>query len=246
MNQGLKGKVALVTGGSRGIGKAISLKLAEAGAKVLVNYRSNREAAEETLSAVQEHSTESKLISFDISDFQATEEAISAEPQIDILIANAAISRDALIPRSSMEHFQEVLHTNLLGNINLVRVLARSMMRQRYGRICCIGSIIGEMGNKGQSAYAASKSGLFGFAKSVARELASRNVTCNVVAPGFIETEMTGALPEEVRKQYLEQIPVGRFGAVEDVASSVCFLVSDQASYITGATLDVNGGLLMR
>lgn len=246
MTQNLDGKVALVTGGTRGIGKAISLKLAEAGARVLVNYRSNREAAEKALSEIKERSSKSKLISFDISDFQATEQAISEEPQIDILVANAAISRDALIPRSSMEHFQEVLHTNLLGNINLVRILARPMMRQRYGRICCISSVVGEMGNKGQSAYAASKSGLFGFAKSVARELASRNVTCNVVAPGFIETEMTGELPEEVRKQYLEQIPVGRFGAVEDVASSVCFLVSDQASYITGATLDVNGGMLMR
>ncbi|PIR22290.1 MAG: beta-ketoacyl-ACP reductase [Deltaproteobacteria bacterium CG11_big_fil_rev_8_21_14_0_20_45_16] len=246
----LDGKVALVTGASRGIGASVALGLARAGATLVINYQSNKEKAQKVLEQVKEFSRESFLCAFDVGNAEEVEksvqEIVGKKERIDILVCNAGIARDSLIPRSSPEHFEEVFRTNLMGTINPVRSVSRSMMKNRYGRILCMSSVVGEMGNKGQSAYAASKSALFGFCKSVARELASRNVTCNVIAPGFIETEMTGELPEEAKKAYLEGIPLQRFGSGQEIASAVQFLVSEEAGYITGATLDVNGGLLMR
>lgn len=246
----LAGRVALVTGASRGIGASIAQRLARAGAEVLINYHSNRQAAEEVLESIKSFSPNSETIQFDVSKADEVESAIESivakRSALHILVANAGIARDALLPRASKEHFEEVLQTNLLGVIHSVRVASRGMMKNRYGRIVCISSVVGEMGNKGQSAYAASKAGIFGFAKSVAKELGSRNVTCNVLAPGFIETEMTSTLPEEVQKFYLENIAVKRLGKAEEVASAVHFLCSEESGYISGATLDVNGGLLMR
>lgn len=246
----LSGQTALVTGGSRGIGAAISLRLARAGAKVLINYRSNQQAADEVLAAVRKFSPESEAVSFDIAKGEETEKALDEIqkrfPNISILVCNAGISRESLLVRASDAHFQEVLETNLLGTLRVVRQLSRSMMKSRYGRIICMSSVVGEMGNKGQAAYAASKSALFGFSKAVALELGSRNVTCNVICPGFIETEMTLNLDPAVKDAYMGRIPVARFGSAEEVAGVVHFLASSEAGYITGATIDVNGGLVMR
>ncbi len=250
MEQKLKGQIALVTGGSRGIGAAISLRLAKAGAIVLINYRSNREAAVKVLEEIKKYSPDSELIAFDIANAKETELAVdtllSKWEKIGILVCNAGISREALVPRANEAHFREVIDTNLIGNMNLVRILSRPMMKNRYGRIVCIGSVVGETGNKGQSAYAASKSALFGFAKSVALELGSRQVTCNIICPGFIETEMTHELSEDIKNVYKSKIPLERFGTADEVAGCVEFLVSPEAAYITGATIDINGGLLMR
>lgn len=246
----LSDKTALVTGGSRGIGAAIALRLAKAGAKVVINYRSNQDAAEKVLAEVKKHSPDSLIKAFDISKAeevnQSLSEVLDQVGKIDIAVCNAGVSRDALIPRSSPEQFQEVLDTNLIGTMNVIRCLSRSMMKNRYGRFVLMSSVIGEMGNKGQAAYAASKAALFGLSKSVSLELASRNITCNVVAPGFIETEMTGSLSDDVKAQYLSSIPLNRMASAEEVAAAVHFLVSEEASYITGSTLDINGGLLMR
>jgi 3-oxoacyl-[acyl-carrier protein] reductase len=246
----LKNQVALVTGASRGIGASIAKRLASAGATVVINYKSNEEAAQKVLNEIKSISPKSKLMKFDISKADEVDAAFAEMTQefegVQIVVANAGISRDSLLPRSTSEQFLEVLETNLLGTINVVRAASRPMMKGRYGRIICISSVVGESGNKGQSAYAASKSALFGFAKSVALELGSRSITCNVICPGFIETEMTQTLNEEVTKAYFEKIPVGRFGLADEVASAVQFLASKEAAYITGATLDINGGMLMR
>jgi 3-oxoacyl-[acyl-carrier protein] reductase len=246
----LVGQTALVTGASRGIGAAIAKRLAEAGATVILNYKTNQEAAEKVLTQIKNISPLSELSQFDIAKAEEVDAAIDGLTKkfesIPILVCNAGISRDALLPRSTDEHFLEVLQTNLVGTMRMVRALSRSMMRNRYGRIICLSSIVGETGNKGQSAYAASKSALFGFAKSVALELASRGITCNLVAPGFIETEMTQQLDETVQKTYFDRIPSARFGTAEEVAACVQFLASKEAGYITGATIDINGGLLMR
>lgn len=245
----LSGKTALVTGASRGIGASIAKRLAKAGARVLVNYRSNDKAAEKLLSEVKEISPESQLLKFDVADPQACDEALTKALEefetIPLLVCNAGISRDQLFPRSSFEHFDEVMKTNFFGAMNPARLLSRTMMRNRYGRIVLVSSVVGQTGNKGQSAYAASKSALSGFGKSIAKELGSRNITCNIVAPGFIETEMTGELSEEVQEQYKSIVPVQRFGTADEVASAVQFLLSDEAGYITGCSLDVNGGMSM-
>jgi len=246
----LQNKVALVTGGSRGIGAAISRRLAKAGAEVVINYKSSEEQAKKLLTEIQEFSPQSMVAGFDVSNGEEVEKGIAdilqKKDKVDIVVANAGIAREALFPRSTTEHFEEVLKTNLYGSINVIRNLSRCMMKNRYGRIICISSIVGEIGNKGQSAYATSKAALFGLSKSIARELGSRHITCNVVAPGFIETEMTQGLPEEVKKTYFEGIALGRFGLAEEVAACVHFLASEEAGYITGTTIDINGGLLMR
>jgi 3-oxoacyl-[acyl-carrier protein] reductase len=246
----LEGQIALVTGGSRGIGAAISLKLAAAGATVLINYRSNREAAERLLTEVRKLSPKSEALAFDIARADETEKALGEIQNrfetIPILVNNAGISKESLLPRASDLHFEEIMQTNFMGTMRVVRTIARNMMKGRYGRIISISSVIGEIGNKGQAAYAASKSALFGFSKSVALELGSRNITCNVICPGFIETEMTGTLPPDLRETYLNRIPTGKFGTAEEVANCVQFLASREAAYITGAILDVNGGLVMR
>ena len=246
----LDDKVALVTGASRGIGASIAKRLAKAGATVIIDFKSNQKQAEDVLKEVQKDSPKSQVLGFDISEAAAVDaavEKIQAEfGSIHIAVCNAGLARDALLPRSTPEHFDEVIRTNLLGTINVVRGVSRAMMKNRYGRIICMGSVVGEMGNKGQSAYAASKSALFGFSKSVAKELASRNVTCNVVCPGFIETEMTGELSDQVKAAYLQNIPLNRFGSAEEVAACVHYLASEEASYISGTKIDINGGLLMQ
>jgi len=246
----LKGRVALVTGASRGIGASIAKRLAKAGAEVVLNFRSNRDLAEQVLGEVQKVSPKSSLLAFDVADSEASAQAIEGclreRGKIDLLVCNAGIARDALLLRATPEHFEEVWRTNFLGTANIVRLVARAMLKNRYGRIVCLGSVVGEMGNKGQAAYSASKSALEGFSKSVARELGSRGITCNIVSPGFIETEMTGSLPEEVKKAYFASIPLERFGSAQEVASTVHFLLSEEAAYITGASLGVNGGLWMR
>lgn len=250
MSFSLTDKVALVTGSSRGIGASIAKRLAKAGAIVLVHYRSGREQAEAVLKEIQKDSPQSDLVGFDLSNNQEVEATAKALLEkyeaIPIVVANAGIAEEALLPRASYEHFQKIINTNLLGSMNIVRVFSRAMMRNRYGRIILLSSVVGESGNIGQSAYAASKSGLFGFAKSVAIELGSRGVTCNLIAPGFIKTEMTQRLPEEVKSSYMERIPARRFGNPEEVASAAQYLASEEAGYINGATIDVNGGMLMR
>ncbi len=245
----LKGQTALITGGSRGIGAAISKRLASAGAFVLINYRSNQEAAETLLNDIRQNGGDGALLPFDLGDTGATEGALAATLEkgpISILVCNAGIAKESLIPRASAEHFEEIFKTNFFSAAQITRQVARSMMREKYGRVVLMSSIIGEIGNKGQAAYSSSKSALFGFSKSFAQEFASRNITCNVVCPGFINTEMTDRLGEDLKQAYLDKIPVGRFGSVEDVAALVHFLVSGESGYITGSTLDINGGLLMR
>lgn len=246
----LKGEVALVTGASRGIGAAVARRLAAAGATVLLNYKSNREAAERVLAEIKKDSPQSEILGFDVASAEETDRAISEVSKrfenISILVCNAGISRDNLLPRLNTNEFMEVFQTNLMGSVNTVKAVTRGMMRARKGRIVLMSSVVGETGNKGQSAYAASKSALFGFAKSVALEFGSRNITCNLICPGFIETEMTDALGEDVRKAYVEKIPLGRLGSADDIAAAVHYLVSPAGSYITGATIDVNGGLVMR
>lgn len=245
----LIGQTALVTGGGRGIGAAISKRLAQAGAFVYINYRSNQEAAAKLLTEIQNSGGDGQLVPFDLSDSTAVESAIEgllAKRPISILICNAGIAKESLIPRASLEHFEEVFKTNFFASTQVARRVARSMMREKYGRVVFMSSVIGEMGNKGQAAYSASKAALFGFSKSFALEFASRNMTCNVVCPGFINTEMTERLAEDLKKTYMERIPVGRFGTVEDVASLVHFLSSAESGYITGTTVDINGGMLMR
>ena len=246
----LREQVAVVTGGGRGIGAAICRRLAQAGATVVVNFKSSPEQAEEVAEGCRIYSPQSRAVQFDVSKADEVDRGIELIQKdfgkIDILVCNAGISREALVPRASEEHFHEVLHTNLMGAANPIRAVSRVMMKNRYGRIVCMGSVVGESGNKGQAAYSASKSALFGLAKSVALELGSRGVTCNVLCPGFIETEMTKVLPPEVQKAYMEKIPLGRFASPEEVAESVHFLVSKEAGYITGATLDINGGMFMR
>jgi 3-oxoacyl-[acyl-carrier protein] reductase len=246
----LQGQVAVVTGGGRGIGASISRRLAQAGATVIVNYRSQPAEAQSVADECAVFSQNSRAMQFDVSKADQVDQALEQIQKdfgkIDILVCNAGISREALVPRASEEHFLEVLHTNLMGTVNPIRSVSRSMMKNRYGRIDCIGSVVGESGNKGQAAYSSSKSALFGLAKSVAQELGSRGVTCNVLCPGFIETEMTRSLPPEVQKAYMDKSPLGRFASPDEVAEAVHFLVSKEAGYITGATLDVNGGMFMR
>lgn len=246
----LDGQTALVTGASRGIGASIARRLANAGAKVVLNYRSNDEAASKVLNEIQKASPSSIAMKFDIANEEEVNRAVSDIEQkfqgLQILVCNAGISRNGLLPRLSLETFHEVMNTNLLGSVLLVKAACRTMMKNRYGRIICMSSLVGEMGNKGQSAYAASKSALLGFVKSVAREFGSRNITCNAICPGFIETEMTDVLDDATKAQYLEQIPLGRYGKSEEVAAAVHYLVSQEGAYVTGATLDINGGIYMR
>lgn len=248
MEKELAGKTALVTGASRGIGRAIAIKLASLGAHVIVNYTSNEDAARETLSGITALGSTGEIIRFDVSNSAGTASAIreilSARGAIHILVNNAGITRDALLARMRPEDWDRVVSTNLTGAFVCTQAVLMTMLKQRWGRIVNIGSVVGAMGNPGQAAYAATKAGLEGFTKSVAREVASRGITANVVSPGFIETDMTAVLPEKVREQLLAQIPAGRMGKAEEVAGTVAFLVSESAAYITGHVLHVNGGLL--
>ncbi len=243
----LSGRVAVVTGGSRGIGRAISVALGRAGAHVVVNYQGNEEAATETARLVGEAGGSAEIRRFDVGDAKAVDEAISelfkAHGHVDILVNNAGISRDGLLMRVKDEDFEATVRTNLGGALWCAKAAIRPMMRKKHGRIINLSSVVGESGNPGQAVYSSTKAGVIGLTKTLAREYASRGITVNAVAPGFIETDMTAYLPEEAQKGIVEQTPVGRIGKPEEVAAAVLFLASDEASYITGQVLRVNGGM---
>ena len=245
-----KGKTALVTGASRGIGRAIAVALARGGAKVALNYAGNQAAAEEALRLVREAgSPEARLFQFDVADpvaaAKAVEEVVATMGGLHILVNNAGVALDQLVMRIKDDDWQRQLDVNLSGAFHLIRAATRPMMKARGGSIVNLTSVVGEMGNAGQAAYAATKAGLIGLTKSVARELASRNVRVNAVAPGYIDTDMTASLPQDAKQKMAEMIPLGRLGSVEDVAAAVAWLCSDQASYVTGEVLRVNGGMHM-
>jgi 3-oxoacyl-[acyl-carrier protein] reductase len=247
MNGALADQVALVTGGSRGIGRAIARHLAAAGARVYVNYVRDAAAGEETVRLVREAGGAAEPVQFDVADPAAASDAIATIVKtagaLHILVNNAGVAGDGLLLRTTAQQWDEVMAVNLRGTFNCTRAAARSMVRGRYGRIINVSSVVGMMGNAGQSAYAAAKAGVIGFTKSVARELASRQVTANAVAPGLIETEMTAYLPEDRRTEYLSVIPAGRLGTVDEVADVVEFLARREAGYITGQVIGINGGL---
>jgi 3-oxoacyl-[acyl-carrier protein] reductase len=243
----LSGKVALVTGASRGIGQGIATLLAARGAHVVAAARSNH--ADATVAAIKESGGTAEVASVDVGDRGAVEQMIAAtldrHGRIDILVNNAGITRDQLLLRMKQDDWDEVMRTNLTGAFLCAQAVIRAMIRQRGGRIVSVSSVVGQAGNAGQANYAASKAGLIGFSRALAREVASRSITVNVVAPGLIDTEMTRAISEKAHGDWAAQIPLGRLGATTDVAAAVCFLVSDEASYITGQVLAVNGGMYM-
>jgi len=245
----LAGKAALVTGASRGIGRAIALHLAECGADVAVNYAGSEAAAQEVVEQITALGRKAIKLQADVSRSAEAEslikQTIEAFGKIDILVNNAGITRDNLIIRMKEEDFDEVIATNLKGVFNCAKAVTRDMMRQRSGRIINISSIAGAMGNAGQVNYASAKAGIIGLTKSLAKELATRNITVNCVAPGFIETDMTDKLPEPMRDQLFKEIPMARFGRPEDIAKAVRFLASEDASYMTGQTIHVDGGMYM-
>lgn len=243
----LTGRNALVTGGSRGIGRAVCLELARRGANVAVNYAGNAQAAEETAAACRELGVQAFAVQADVSDSAAAGAMVKAVIErfgrLDILVNNAGITRDKLALQMKNEDLDAVLDTNLKGAFYCMRAAYRPMMKQRYGRIVNLSSVVGLRGNPGQANYAASKAGLIGMSKSIAKELASRNVTVNLVAPGFIGTDMTAVLPEAAREALLKSIPMARLGQPEDVARAVAFFAAEDAGYITGQVLCVDGGM---
>lgn len=245
----LQGQVALVTGGSRGIGRAIVAELAGAGAEVVVNYVSNQQAAEETVALVQRAGGVATAVAFDVGDAESVRTSLQAvvdrTGRLDILVNNAGSAVDALVLRLKEEEWERALRVNLTGVFHCTKAALRTMVRGRYGRIVNVTSVVAEMGNAGQAAYAAAKAGVVGFTRSLAREVASRGITVNAVSPGFVETEMTAALGETQRAFYTNVIPAGRIATPEEVAASVAFLASPAAGYITGHVLHVNGGLYM-
>lgn len=245
----MKGQTVLVTGGSRGIGSAISKALAAKGLYVFVNYTSNEAQALETVAACKAAGGDASAIKFNVGSSEEVEAAFeqmrSIKPQLDILVNNAGVTSDQLALRLKDEDWKRTLDINLSGAFYCSRAAMKGMMKARYGRIINMSSVVGEMGNAGQAAYVASKAGLIGLTKSLAKELASRNITVNAITPGFIQTDMTAALDEKVKAKMLEQIPLGRLADPEEVAEAVCFLASPQAGYITGQVLGVNGGLYM-
>ena len=245
----LDGKIALVTGGSRGIGRAIELRLAEEGAKVAINYAGNQTAAEEVKAIIEQHGGTAMIVQTDVSDSTAAAEMVARVHEelggLDILVNNAGITRDTLLVRMKDEDFDAVINTNLKGIYACTKAAAKFMTKQRSGRILNLSSVVGEIGNIGQTNYAAAKAGVIGFSKAAAKEFAARHVTVNVVAPGFIDTDMTAVLKDSIREKLIEGIPLGALGKPEHVADAVLFLVSDAASYITGQVLNVDGGMVM-
>ena len=245
----LDGKIALVTGGSRGIGRAIALRLAEEGAKVAINYAGNQTAAEEVKAIIEQHGGTAMIIQTDVSDSTAAAEMVARVHEelggLDILVNNAGITRDTLLVRMKDEDFDAVINTNLKGIYACTKAAAKFMTKQRSGRIVNLSSVVGEIGNIGQTNYAAAKAGVIGFSKAAAKEFAARHVTVNVVAPGFIDTDMTAVLKDSIREKLIDGIPLGALGKPEHVADAVLFLVSDAASYITGQVLNVDGGMVM-
>ena len=245
----MDGKIALVTGGSRGIGRAVSVRLAAMGVTVGVNYVAKPAAAEETLRQIEAGGGKGFLVRFNVADAEAVQESIkeiiAAHGQVDILVNNAGITRDGLVARMKDEEWDSVLDTNLKGAFLCSKAVMRVMMKKRWGRIINISSVVGFVGNSGQVNYAAAKAGLTGLTKSMARELAGRNITVNCVAPGYIVTDMTDGLTGDVQEALKAQIPLGILGTPEDVAAAVAFLASSDGSYITGQTLHVNGGMYM-
>lgn len=245
----LAGKIAVVTGGSRGIGKAICLHLAAMGAKVVVNYVSQPDAAQETVDAIKSNGGDATTSQFNVANSTEVQDAfkkiLDEFGRIDILINNAGITRDGLLMKMKEEDWDKVLDTNLKGAFNCIKAVSRPMMKQRWGRIVNITSVIGFAGNAGQANYAAAKAGMVGLTRSVARELATRGVTANGVAPGYIVTDMTRDLSEDVTEKIKAEIPMGSLGEADDVAGAVAYLASDEARYITGEIIHVNGGMFM-
>lgn len=244
----LKEKVAIVTGGSRGIGRSISLALAKNGADVILFYAGNQEKAEETKAEIEKLGQKSLALQVDVSDREqvttAFRQVMSSFKRMDILVNNAGITRDQLAMRIKEEDWDQVVNTNLKGTFLCSQAAIRPMMKQRKGRIINISSVVAVAGNPGQANYCAAKAGVIGLTKSMAKELAARNITVNAIAPGFIDTDMTQVLTEDQKQQILSNIPAGRFGEPEEIAKAVCFFASDGAGYITGQTLNIDGGMV--
>lgn len=242
-------KIAVVTGASRGIGRAIALELGRTGAFVIINYNGSKEKAEEVQAQIEAEGGAAVIWQCDVADYEACEDfftqVIKIYGRVDILVNNAGITKDGLLMRMKEEDFDKVINVNLKGTFNCIRQVSRQMLKQRSGRIINMASVVGISGNAGQVNYAASKAGVIGLTKSAAKELASRGVTVNAIAPGFIETDMTGALSESVRENTAKMIPMGSFGKPEDIAKTAAFLASDGARYITGQTISVDGGMSM-
>ena len=245
----LTGQIAIVTGGSRGIGRATVLVIGRLGAYVAINYRDNQAAAEASLAELSASGGHGELCQFDVADESQVDEAVKKivdrHKKIDIPINNAGVTYDNLLVRMKPEDWDQVVGTNLKGTVLCTKAVTRVMIRQRYGRIINISSVVGQMGNVGQSLYAATKAGILGFTRAMAREVASRGITVNAVAPGFIESEMTTQLPAKLQDEFLQSIPLGRLGTCEEVAELVAFLAGPGAGYITGQVVNVNGGLYM-
>ena len=245
----LEGKIAVVTGASRGIGRAIAIRLAGEGATVVINYNGSKEKAEEVKQEIEGAGGKAAVCQCNVADFDQfqafIQKVIDEFGRIDILVNNAGITRDGLLMKMSEEDFDQVIETNLKGAFHTIRFASRQMLRQKSGRIINLSSVVGVTGNAGQSNYAASKAGVIGLTKSAARELASRGITVNAIAPGFIETDMTSVLSEKVKEGAAAGIPLGAFGKPEDVAAAAAFLASDEAGYITGQVLHVDGGMVM-